>query len=130
MNDFEKCNKKEYEDGFCKLCFNEQKSDKRTGTAKPDKRWKRDGIYGEPYDFELLDSIQIKRDSVLKFCIATKPSINEKSFFMNEHTTWKKKEGVMIPLHMLSDVIKEFLATASPFTSGSSSVYKSPEELR
>ena len=50
-NDFEKCNKKEYEDGFCKLCFNEQKSDKRTGTAKPDKRWKRDGIYGEPYDF-------------------------------------------------------------------------------
>ena len=86
--------------------------------------------YGEPYDFELLDSIQIKRDSVLKFCIATKPSINEKSFFMNEHTPWKKKEGVMIPLHVLSDVIKVLLAAASPFTSGSSFVYKSTEELR
>ena len=86
--------------------------------------------FGEPCHFEELGSIQIKPYSVLRFCLVTNPSTSEKSFFMNEHTTWKKKEGVMIPLHMLSDVIKEFLATASPFTSGSSSVYKSPEELR
>ena len=85
---------------------------------------------GEPFDFEELGSIQIKPYSVLKFCLATEPSTGEKSFFMNEHTKWKKKEGVMIPLHMLSDVIKELLATASPFTPGSSSVYKSTEELR
>ena len=85
---------------------------------------------GEPFDFEELGSIQIKPYSVLKFCLATEPSTSAKSFFMNEHTKWKKKEGVMIPLHMLSDVIKEFLATASPFTSGSSFVYKSTEELR
>ena len=86
--------------------------------------------HGEPYEFEEISSIQIKSYSVLRFCVATKPSTGEKSFFMNEHTKWKKKEGVMIPLHMLSDVIKELLATASPFTSGSSSVYKSTEELR
>ena len=86
--------------------------------------------FGEPYEFEEISSIQIKSYSVLRFCIATKPSINEKSFFMNEHTPWKKKEGVMIPLHMLSDVIKALLAAASPFTSGSSSVFKSTEELR
>ena len=50
-NDFKRCSKTVHEDGFCEICFNEQKSDKRTGTAKPDKRWKRDGIYGEPYAF-------------------------------------------------------------------------------
>ena len=50
-NDFKRCSKPVHEDGFCEICFNEQKSDKRTGTAKPDKRWKRDGIYGEPYAF-------------------------------------------------------------------------------
>ena len=86
--------------------------------------------FGEPYEFEEISSIQIKSYSVLRFCVATKPSTGEKFFFMNEQTDWKKKEGIMIPLHMLSDVIKEFLATASPFTSGSSSVYKSTEELR
>ena len=85
---------------------------------------------GEPYDFEELGSIQIKSYAVLRFCIATKPSTGEQFFFMNEESKWKKKEGVTIPLHMLSNVIKEFLATASPFTSGSSSVYKSTEELR
>ena len=50
-NDFKRCSKTVHEDGFCEICFNEQKSDKRKGTAKPDKRWKRDGIYGEPYAF-------------------------------------------------------------------------------
>jgi len=85
---------------------------------------------GEPYDFELLGSVQIKQNSILKFCIATAPITSDKSFFMNEHTPWKRKEGVMIPLPKLSDVIKVLLAAASPFTSGSSSVYKSTEELR
>ncbi len=49
-NDFQRCNKKVYKDGFCRRCY------------EPDRRykhpcwiegplWKRDGIYGEPYDF-------------------------------------------------------------------------------
>ena len=48
-NDFEKCNKKEYEDGFCKLCSS--RSPCPRPVHKPDQRWKGNGIYGEPYDF-------------------------------------------------------------------------------
>jgi hypothetical protein len=36
--------------GFCKICY---EHDKRTRHQCwiDDQRWKRDGIYGEPYDF-------------------------------------------------------------------------------
>ena len=49
-NDFKMCNKKVYQDGFCKRCY---ESDKRVNNENwiPDQLWKRDGIYGEPYDF-------------------------------------------------------------------------------
>ena len=44
------CNKKVYQDGFCKRCY---EPDKRVNNKNwiPDQLWKRDGIYGEPYDF-------------------------------------------------------------------------------
>ena len=49
-NDFKRCNKKVYKDGFCKRCY---EPDKRYNGLRwiKDQRWKRDGIYGEPYDF-------------------------------------------------------------------------------
>ena len=56
-NDFKRCNKKIYQDGFCRTCFNKDLR-KNVGTMKMQKegypwdaRWKRDGVYGEPYDF-------------------------------------------------------------------------------
>tara|TARA_B100000579_G_C22760024_1_gene818495 strand:+ start:875 stop:1297 length:423 start_codon:yes stop_codon:yes gene_type:complete len=49
-NDFKRCSKKVYKDGFCKRCY---EPDKRINNKNwiPDQLWKRDGIYGEPYDF-------------------------------------------------------------------------------
>ena len=91
--------------------------------------------HGEPYEFEEIGSIQIKSYAVLKFKIATKPSTGEQFFFMNEESISSagrgfRKSGQTIPLSILSDVIKALLVAASQFTSGSSSVYKSTEELR
>ena len=50
FNDFKMCNKKVYQDGFCRRCY---ELDKRANNKHwiPDQLWKRDGIYGEPYDF-------------------------------------------------------------------------------
>ena len=91
--------------------------------------------FGEPYEFEEIGSIQIKSYAVLKFKIATKPSTGEQFFQMNEESISSavrgfRKSGPTITLSILPDVIKALLAAASPFTSGSSSVYKSTEELR
>ena len=49
-NDFVRCSKKVHKDGFCKRCY---EPDKRYNCPAwiPDQLWKRDGIYGEPYDF-------------------------------------------------------------------------------
>ena len=51
-NDFKRCDKKVFQDGFCKKCFED---DKRKWAVDAPKyhgpRWKRDGIYGQPYDF-------------------------------------------------------------------------------
>lgn len=49
-NDFERCSKPVFKDGFCKRCFNKDKRFKNINWI-PDQLWKRDGIYGEPYDF-------------------------------------------------------------------------------
>lgn len=49
-NDFERCSKKVYKDGFCKRCYEPDKRYKSPAFI-PDQLWKRDGIYGEPYDF-------------------------------------------------------------------------------
>ena len=61
-NDFKKCGKKEYKDGFCKKCF---EPDQRDPSAKsptwiPDQVWRRNGIYGEPYDFPYQESKNAK----------------------------------------------------------------------
>lgn len=48
---FERCSKKVYKDGFCKICYEPDKRYKSPHVWIPDQRWKRDGIYGEPYDF-------------------------------------------------------------------------------
>ena len=49
-NDFERCNKKVYKDGFCKICYEPDKRLKDINWIN-DQRWKRDGIYGQPYNF-------------------------------------------------------------------------------
>uniref|UniRef100_A0A6C0CFE2 Uncharacterized protein n=1 Tax=viral metagenome TaxID=1070528 RepID=A0A6C0CFE2_9ZZZZ len=49
-NDFERCNKNVYKDGFCKICYEPDKRLKNINWID-DQRWKRDGIYGQPYDF-------------------------------------------------------------------------------
>ena len=48
-NDFKRCDKKVFKENLCRKCFED---DKRIWAAKyPAPRWKRDGIYGQPYDF-------------------------------------------------------------------------------
>ena len=50
-NDFKRCSFKVYKDGFCKKCYNyDQRSDSDPNKIN-DQRWKRDGIYDQPYDF-------------------------------------------------------------------------------
>ena len=49
-NDFEKCSKPIFKEGFCKRCFSKDHRFKNNNWIK-DQLWKRDGIYGEPYDF-------------------------------------------------------------------------------
>jgi len=49
-NDFVRCNKKVYNDGFCKMCYEPDKRYK-SRVWIDDQKWKRDGIYGESYDF-------------------------------------------------------------------------------
>jgi len=53
-NDFKRCSHKVYKDGFCKKCYEHDTKDSNLrGTLRgiPDQLWKRNGIYGEPYDF-------------------------------------------------------------------------------
>ena len=56
-NDFKKCNSPVHKDGFCSLCFNKDERayvgplKKSNGDFPWDARWKRLGIYEEPYDF-------------------------------------------------------------------------------
>ena len=56
-NDFKRCNKKVYKDGFCKICFGIDERGKHHSKRRPingwpwGALWKLDGIYGEPYDF-------------------------------------------------------------------------------
>jgi len=56
-NDFKRCNKKVYKDGFCKICFGIDERGKHHSKRRPltgwswGALWKLDGIYGEPYNF-------------------------------------------------------------------------------
>ena len=56
-NDFKRCNKKVYKDGFCKICFGIDERGKHHSKRRPingwpwGALWKLDGIYGDPYDF-------------------------------------------------------------------------------
>ena len=56
-NDFRRCNKKVYKDGFCKGCFGIDVRGKYHSKRRPingwpwGALWKLDGIYGEPYHF-------------------------------------------------------------------------------
>jgi len=50
-NGFKRCSKKVYKEGFCKICYEPDKRYKSPHVRIPDQRWKRDGIYGEPYNF-------------------------------------------------------------------------------
>jgi len=59
-NDFERCNKKVYKDGFCKMCYEPDKRYKHPDGWIDDQRWKRDGIYGQPYDFPYHKNIRQK----------------------------------------------------------------------
>ena len=58
-NSFKRCNKKVYQNGFCKTCYSK---DRRTSIGQPSSKkpengwpwkafWERDGIYGVPYHF-------------------------------------------------------------------------------
>lgn len=59
-NDFERCNKKVYKDGFCKICYEPDKRYKHPDGWIDDQRWKRDGIYGQAYDFPYHKNIRQK----------------------------------------------------------------------
>ena len=70
------------------------------------------GYNGPPFDFEELDSIQIKSYADLKFKKAIDPRNGEVSFFMGEEITTTsysgRKSGIMIPLPLLPDVAQIF----------------------
>lgn len=57
-NDFKRCNRPIFHDGFCKICYEHDK--RKSLTAINDNRWKRDGIYGEPYAFPYHKNITDK----------------------------------------------------------------------
>ena len=71
------------------------------------------GYNGPPFDFEELDSIQIKSYADLKFKKAIDPRNGEVSFFMGEEITTTsysgRKSGIMIPLPLLPDVAQKLL---------------------
>jgi hypothetical protein len=98
-NDFKKCNKKEYEDGFCKLCFNE---DKRTvaNNGIDDQRWKRDGIYGEPYDFPY--HIKENEKKWVAMIYHLHPSINpnkeSEESIVYDVSNYKKNEKIILDI--------------------------------
>jgi len=97
-NDFEKCNKKEYEEGFCKLCFN---GDKRKNTWNgTDQRWKRDGIYGEPYDFPYHTERKDKQWVTMIYHLH--PSINPKKeseeSIVYDVSNYKKNEKIILDI--------------------------------
>ena len=56
-NSFKRCNKKVYQNGFCKRCFSKDERSYVGSKKKPEEGWQwtalweRDGIYGIPYDF-------------------------------------------------------------------------------
>lgn len=56
-NSFKRCNKKVYQNGFCKTCFSKDERSYVGSQKKPEKGWswnslwERDGIYGVPYTF-------------------------------------------------------------------------------
>jgi len=50
-NDFKRCDRKVIKDGFCRKCYQyDQRSDSDPNKIN-DQLWKRDGIYGQSYDF-------------------------------------------------------------------------------
>jgi len=78
-NDFERCNKKVYKDGFCKICYEPDKRLKDINWIN-DQRWKRDGIYGQPYDFPFHTSPKEKEWVEMMYVLHPhlKPTVNLK----------------------------------------------------
>ena len=70
------------------------------------------GYNGPPFDFEELDSIQIKSYADLKFKKAIDPRNGVVSLYMGEEITTTsysgRKSGIMIPLPLLPDVAQIF----------------------
>lgn len=105
-NDFKRCNKSVYQEGFCKLCY---EYDKRTVfPCINDRRWKRDGIYGEPYTFPFHKSEWEKL--WVKMIYDLHPEINPENKFWNNFNKIKnRKDFIEILKQNLTDEEKIYL---------------------
>ena len=55
-NDFKPCTKPVFQEGFCKVCYGKDTRPDGNGNAvrehgKEGRKWERDGVFGEPYEF-------------------------------------------------------------------------------
>jgi hypothetical protein len=98
-NDFKRCNKQVYMDEFCKLCYEHDKRNKHPCWID-DQRWKRDGIYGESYDFPFHTSPSDKEWVEMMYTLH--PYLKPKGKF------WKDLVSIEDRKQML-DVLKENL---------------------
>jgi len=85
--DFKRCNKKVFKDGFCKMCYEYDKRDPKHKTTINDQRWKRDGIYGQPYDFPF--HVKEHEKQWVKMIYELHPTINPENEYF-----WKKLNDI------------------------------------
>lgn len=104
-NDFERCNKKVYKDGFCKMCYEPDKRIKNKNWID-DQKWKRDGIYGEPYDFPFHTSPKEKEWVEMMYYLHPhlKPTVT-----LKQDKFWKGLVSVEDRKQML-DILKDNLS--------------------
>lgn len=105
-NDFKRCNKPIYQDGFCKVCFEYDK--RRSLPGINDRRWKRDGIYEEPYNFPFHKS---ESDKLwVKMIYELHPKINpENKFWKDLNKINNRKDFIEILKKNLTDEEKIYL---------------------
>ena len=105
-NDFERCNKKVYKDGFCKICYEPDKRLKDINWIN-DQRWKRDGIYGQPYNFPFHTSP--KEKDWVEMMYVLHPHLKPANSLKPSDKFWKDLVSIEDRKQML-DILKDNLS--------------------
>ena len=87
FNDFRRCNKKVFKDGFCKMCYEHDNRSPTDRNKIDDQLWKRDGIYGEPHDFPFHTTKDEKQ--WVQMIYELHPTINPENEYF-----WKKLNDI------------------------------------